>query len=141
MVTFVETKEIAWQVAGRTFSLRLIAVEGARTLRLVDPDGQVVEWTAAEAVAVAKALDHLLIHEEPHPPAKPDQEPPENAGKPWTTELDDTLRSFWQGGRTVWQIADAMGRTPGSIASRLARIGLVADREEARSRKVEQTPA
>ncbi|MCB2067967.1 MAG: hypothetical protein KDE15_15155 [Erythrobacter sp.] len=62
-------------------------------------------------------------------------EKPNHAGEPWTEELDRLLAKKWAEGETVAKIALAMGRTNGSIASRLERLDIVADRAEASRRK------
>lgn len=50
---------------------------------------------------------------------------PENAGKPWSDELDQRLKEAYNGGVSVKEIAKEMGRTTGSISSRLVKLGLV----------------
>ena len=42
-----------------------------------------------------------------------------NHGESWTPSLDRQLRRYWETRLDISQIATAMGRTPGSIESRL----------------------
>ncbi len=56
---------------------------------------------------------------------KPKKNLPENAGKPWSDELDQRLKDVYNSGISVKEIAKEMGRTTGSISSRLVKLGLV----------------
>lgn len=53
---------------------------------------------------------------------------PENAGKPWTPEDDQTLSHMFEEGRSKKEICTYFKRTEGSIASRLVRLGEINDR-------------
>ena len=50
---------------------------------------------------------------------------PENAGKPWTPEEENQLKELYNKGLTNKEISKELCRTPGSISSRLVRLGLV----------------
>ena len=50
---------------------------------------------------------------------------PENAGKPWTPEEENQLKELYNKGLTKKEISKELCRTPGSISSRLVRLGLV----------------
>lgn len=44
---------------------------------------------------------------------------PENAGEPWTEELDKDLINKYKSGKTIKELSDIFKRTKGSIKSRL----------------------
>ena len=48
---------------------------------------------------------------------------PENSGKPWTAQNDEDLCRMFDEGIPCKAICDQMGRTKGSIAARLVRLG------------------
>jgi len=48
-----------------------------------------------------------------------------NAYQPWSTEEEDDLRDRFASGEKISAIAKALGRKPGAIRSRLAKLGLV----------------
>lgn len=50
---------------------------------------------------------------------------PENAGKPWTAEDDETLCRLFDSGVSTKELAEHFQRTKGAITSRLARLGKV----------------
>jgi hypothetical protein len=56
----------------------------------------------------------------------------ENAGAKWTPELDQQVREAAQRNESIGAIAKILGRSSGSIASRMVRLGLVESREDAR---------
>jgi len=58
-----------------------------------------------------------------------------NQGKPWLPDQDETLRRRWSAGANVDALATELGRGAGGIEARLVRLGLVPDRETARSRQ------
>lgn len=63
-------------------------------------------------------------------------EKPGQHGKKWTEEIDQTLSSLWNGpgpNNTIAAIAKALERSDVAIAARLVKLGLVADRDEARN--------
>jgi hypothetical protein len=63
-------------------------------------------------------------------------EKPIEHGKKWTEELDQKLTLLWNGtapNNTISAIATALGRSEVAIVARLVKLGLVTDREEARS--------
>ena len=49
---------------------------------------------------------------------------PENAGKPWTKEEENLVIQLYSEGLSTRSIADKLGRSVGSIRSRLEKIGL-----------------
>jgi hypothetical protein len=65
---------------------------------------------------------------------------PSNAGKPWRDEDDQELTELFDSGQAVGDIAKAVQRTRGSIASRLVRLGKVSDRQSAFVANLHSTP-
>ena len=59
---------------------------------------------------------------------------PENSGKPWTAQNDEDLCRMFDEGIPCKAICDQMGRTKGSIAARLVRLGKIAQRDELNTR-------
>lgn len=59
---------------------------------------------------------------------------PPNAGKPWTEEEDRLLSEEFDGGTPLKDLALKHGRTEGSIAARLVKLGKVSERAEAYDR-------
>ena len=59
--------------------------------------------------------------------SKPKRELPQNAGKPWLTEDDERLKACFESGMTKKELCAEFERTPGSISSRLIRLGLIHD--------------
>ena len=49
----------------------------------------------------------------------------QNAGAGWTTEEEQRLRSAFQAGKTIAEIARSHGRGEGGITARLVRLGLL----------------
>lgn len=54
---------------------------------------------------------------------KPNPPLPENAGKSWTTEDDETLCQLYDSGANTKEMAEHFQRTAGAITSRLIRLG------------------
>ena len=50
---------------------------------------------------------------------------PPNAGQPWTKEADDWLAAQFDRGVTIRELARQLQRTPGSIGSRLEKLGKI----------------
>ncbi|MBN6038660.1 helix-turn-helix domain containing protein [Amycolatopsis sp. 195334CR] len=48
---------------------------------------------------------------------------PAHQGQPWSPTLDEDLERRWLAGEPVEAIAEAFGRSPGSIRARLPRVG------------------
>lgn len=97
--------------------------------RLKTSDGQVLDLPEADWRALSDAVARLFgPSDRAEPKAKPVLP---NAGQPWTADMDKTLVAIWRAGRTVGQIAAEMGRSRGAISSRLVRLGLVDNREQA----------
>ncbi|GAA0594311.1 hypothetical protein [Caenispirillum bisanense] len=94
---------------------------------------QALDLTLDEAANLEEGLSALL-DATPARARRRDDLPP-NAGAAWDEEQDTQLAQRWYAGDTIGEIARDFGRTDGSISSRLVRIGLVENREEARSRR------
>lgn len=58
---------------------------------------------------------------------KPKKNLPQNAGKPWSAEEDAKLKSYFEVGMSKEELCAEFERTPGSISSRLIRLGLLND--------------
>lgn len=58
---------------------------------------------------------------------KPKKDMPANAGKPWSAEEDSKLKACYASGMSMKELCTEFKRTPGSITSRLARLGLAKD--------------
>jgi hypothetical protein len=56
--------------------------------------------------------------------SQPKRELPQNAGKPWSVEDDERLKSCFESGTTKKELCAEFQRSSGSISSRLARLGL-----------------
>lgn len=50
---------------------------------------------------------------------------PENHGQPWTDECSAGLRTLFEQGLALAEIAERLGRTPGAICGQLERLRLV----------------
>ena len=55
---------------------------------------------------------------------------PENAGKPWTQELDQQLGSMYDNGLSAKELCTYFKRSRDGIASRLVRLGKIETRSE-----------
>lgn len=55
---------------------------------------------------------------------------PDNAGKPWKSEEDAELTSRFDSGMDINEMSQLHGRTRGSIASRLVRLGKINERSD-----------
>ena len=55
---------------------------------------------------------------------------PENAGKPWTKELDQQLCQMFDRGDSVTAMCSQFKRSKGGIAARLVRLGKISNRAE-----------
>ncbi len=84
---------------------------------------------------VIRAL-HLavVVLEKAEKAEKREKNLPENAGKPWSQEADDRLIQMFEEGFSNKDICNEFKRTEGAIASRLARLGKIQDRDEFRNR-------
>ena len=58
---------------------------------------------------------------------RPKKNLPANAGKPWSTEEDAKLIDAFKAGMSKKELCTMFERSSGSIASRLARLGLSKD--------------
>lgn len=52
---------------------------------------------------------------------------PKNAGKPWSADEDAKLKSCFEAGMSKEELCAEFERTPGSISSRIVRLGLLND--------------
>ena len=52
---------------------------------------------------------------------------PDNSGKPWSKGEEEHLKELYNSGLSKKDISKELGRTTGSISSRLNRLGLVND--------------
>ena len=59
---------------------------------------------------------------------------PQNSGKPWLPEDDAELREMYAGGCGGDRLCAHFGRSESSIAARLVRLGVIAQRDEFRNR-------
>jgi hypothetical protein len=66
---------------------------------------------------------------------------PDNAGKPWSAEDDEALIAAFDQGLPMKEIAAKYGRTNGSIASRLVRLGCIVERGDPYQVPGSSTPA
>ncbi|HYT10676.1 MAG TPA: hypothetical protein VEL73_08445 [Mycobacteriales bacterium] len=48
-----------------------------------------------------------------------------NAGRPWSDEEEERLRTAWAGGTPAAEIAAAHGRSTNAVRSRLLKLGLI----------------
>ena len=70
----------------------------------------------------------LEVSDAPKKAAKSDL--PENAGKPWTKELDQQLCQMFDRGDSVTAMCSQFKRSKGGIAARLVRLGRISNRTE-----------
>lgn len=75
-------------------------------------------------VEIVRALNAVL-RELDRQPSKPQRVLPENTGKPWTKEDDETLCGMFASGVERKEICDYFKRTSGAITSRLVRLGKI----------------
>jgi hypothetical protein len=105
--------------------------------RLITPDGQVLDLSEADWRALSGAVVRLFslseLEERQKNPKALTPAQPTNAGLPWNSDLDLRLVTLWQEGRDLRAIATQLGRSRGSIAARLVRLGLVESRRDARN--------
>jgi len=59
---------------------------------------------------------------------------PNNAWRPWSEEEDNLLLGLFDGQESIEQIAQLHQRSKGAIASRLVRLGRIAERSEVYAR-------
>lgn len=52
---------------------------------------------------------------------------PDNAGKPWSKDEEERLKELYDSGLSKKDISKELGRSTGSISSRLNRLGLIND--------------
>ena len=99
--------------------LRFLA-EGADPLT-----GEVLpEDSVCNKAEIVRAF-YCILNELETEKSAPNRKLPENAGRPWTKEEDKKLLKMFDEGRSNKEMMSALGRTKGSIISRLARLGKV----------------
>ena len=129
---------VSWNNGGQLWELEVrraetfgIEPEVSVELRLM---GQLLVTMDADAAsALRRGLREIvdLAPPGPHhwvsPGPRPErtQEPPRNAGKPWTSEMDDDLRAALADDVDRSVIATRIGRTRGSVLSRAVKLGLI----------------
>lgn len=72
----------------------------------------------------------LLLEVSDTPVREKEEIHPENAGRPWTDELDQQLCSLFDRGASVKEMCAFFKRSRGAIASRLVRLGKIENRAE-----------
>ena len=97
-----------------------------RTGEVLDPGSPIESAEVVRALHVAVAAIDREVRRRERASSLP-----ENAGKAWAAEQDDAVARLFDAGGTVAAIAKELQRTRGSIASRLVRLGRVADRQSA----------
>jgi hypothetical protein len=73
----------------------------------------------------ARALQSIQAED-----ATPEKER-QSAGKPWTPGEDMALAAALDAGKSVQEIAQLHGRSPGGIAARMVKLGIISERKEA----------
>ena len=84
---------------------------------------------SANQAEIVRAIYTVLNEIENRNPPK-GKNLPENNGKPWTEEDDNRLCQLFDDGIPQKEICKIFGRTRGSIASRLVRLGKIESRDE-----------
>lgn len=123
----VYRKALEWSVDGRHF--RFVADDHVGEFRT--PEGEIVTLCMEEWRALADAIGLSYSAKTKPTIAQIMSSDIPNAGQPWSRELDERLESLWNSGTSVDELARGFGRTSGAISSRLMRLGLVTNREEA----------
>lgn len=122
-----------WETSRGTFRLTVVGSQA----ELLTPEGQSLELLVGEWSALAEAISEIVplsnILERRRSSVTAPRAP--NNGQPWSQELDKELCARWGGGMDVRSLATHFGRSTGGIASRLAKLGVVASRDEARARR------
>jgi hypothetical protein len=134
MIRFRELiASVEWGEPGSAFRLTRIGVDcdTCSGAQLKTPDGQVLDLTEDEWRAVGAAVERLFGAAQGGEAGRKQKQIPPHAGQPWTEDLDKSLATLWREDRTVGQLAAQMGRTRGSISSRLVHLGLVEARDQA----------
>lgn len=90
------------------------------------------KYDSCNQVEVVRALHTVLKHLDVTPP-RPKSSQPVNAGKPWTAEDEAVLSRMYDSGCSSKEICNQLGRSHGSIAAKLVRLGKINERYEFRS--------
>ena len=94
----------------------------------VDPlTGEVLpEDSVCNKAEIVRALHYVLAALS----NKPSRPQPANAGKPWNVADEEVLCRMYDAGSTKKEMCAYFKRSEGGIASRLVRLGKIADRAE-----------
>lgn len=117
----------------RAKELLLILSDGINPLtgELLSDDDSCNQVEIVRALnTVIRALDSQQIKE--HKTKKDNASPHENAGKPWTDADDNALCKMFDAGCSKKDICAHFKRSPGSIESRLVRLGKIESRDKFR---------
>ena len=85
-----------------------------------------VERAAKAVIGSVPELETATEREVKKRPGKAKESQPKNQGKRWTAQQDALLTARYQGGMSVAELAELLGRGTFSIEVRLAKLGLVA---------------
>ena len=100
----------------------------SQTVILQPLTGEVLpENDSCNQVEIVRALNTVLryLDNQPQKATKPS---PDNAGKPWTVEDEETLSRMFDQGCTKKEICSYFKRSPGAIAARLVKLGKISER-------------
>lgn len=111
---------IKWSVGSRIFSLEKLR-NSTESIRLVDADGVVCEWSLDEA----RLLGTKLVEIANAKATRTGRLESQRSHAPWNQAEEDELRRLWAQTKSVAKIAKVLGRTQGGIHSRLVRLGIV----------------
>ena len=86
------------------------------------------ENDSCNQVEIVRALNTVLRYLD-NQPQKSTKSSPDNAGKPWTVEDEETL---FDQGCTKKEICSYFKRSPGAIAARLVKLSKISERDQFR---------
>lgn len=89
------------------------------------------EDDSCNQVEIVRALNTVLRHLD-NQPQKSTKPSPDNSGKPWTSEDEESLSRMIDQGCTQKEICSHFRRSPGAIAARLVRLGKISKRDQFR---------
>ena len=89
------------------------------------------EYDSCNQVEVVRAL-HIVLRHCNTPNENIKNSSPENAGKPWTAEDEESLCRMFDTGCSTQDMCNHFQRSQGAIAARLVRLGKISDRYELR---------
>lgn len=73
---------------------------------------------------IVRALYALLNAAQVGKESAKEKTQPDNAGKPWTNELDNELKELFEQGESISTLSKHFGRTRNSIEARLEKLGV-----------------